>query len=66
MWNKIFRKSVAESFRAVLHHYADPSARPSGSVVHTRATAAAAADNDDDDASWSRDNWPPITAQYEH
>ena len=61
----MFSKSFAESFRAVLHHYADPSARPSGSVVHTRAATAAAADNDDD-ASWSRDNWPPITAQYEH
>jgi len=63
--NEFFRKSFGDRFRAVLHHYADPSARPSGSVVHTRATAAAA-DNDDDDASWSRDNWPPITAQYEH
>ena len=63
----MFSKSFGESIRAVLHHYADPSARPSGSVVHTRAAAAAAADNDDDDdASWSRDSWPPITAQYQH
>ena len=46
------------TMRMRVHDRADPSS--------THAAAAAAADNDDDDASWSRDNWPPITAQYEH